>query len=158
MGRDGQCVCDLRAASVYVDAACVMRPGAKLFVYGTLRQGYAHPMAAFLANHSVTVTPATYKGRMYAIGDYPGVIPSMQTTDQVKGEVFALLQPVDVFAALDDYEECSQAHAFPHAYARIQTRVNTLAGEVLSGVWIYLYTRDTQSLRSIPSGDFFEHD
>lgn len=127
-----------------------------LFVYGTLRSGNPNAMADFLSVNAAFVCQAWYQGKMYMIREYPGVIGSDQAGDRVLGEVYRLRDAQSVLAHLDAYEECSAHHASPTEYQRVETYVQTLDGEKLESVWIYLYQWSLQGKALIEGGDFMQ--
>ena len=77
-----------------------------LFVYGTLRRGTGHRMHDVLACHAEFVDLATFRGRMFLVAHYPGVVASADPRDTVVGDVFRLLQPGPLLLRLDRYEAC----------------------------------------------------
>ena len=62
-------------------------PNPLVFVYGTLRRSAQSSMSMFLAAKSTFVSQATFQGLMCLVDDYPGVIPSLNPVDIVKGAV-----------------------------------------------------------------------
>ena len=127
-----------------------------LFVYGTLRQGNANAMVAYLAAHADFVTGGCFQGQMYQISYYPGVIASEQPDDRVFGEVYRLNDAQAVLAVLDDYEECGTQHTQPAEYQRVKTHILAMDGRVLEPVWIYLYQWPLVGKARIATGDFMQ--
>lgn len=124
-----------------------------LFVYGTLRRAFAHPMHAVLTAESDYVGIAYYQGELYLVAHYPGVVCSPKPQHQVVGELYQLTEPEHILAVLDNYEECSAEFPAPHEYRRELQQVTLENGESVSA-WVYVYNRDTRGLKLIPSGDF----
>jgi gamma-glutamylcyclotransferase (GGCT)/AIG2-like uncharacterized protein YtfP len=127
-----------------------------LFVYGTLRQGNANVMAAYLAAHAEFVAGGWFQGCMYQISDYPGVVASYQPDNRVYGEVYRLNDAQAALAVLDDYEECGIQHRQPAEYQRVKTHILAMDGRVLEPVWIYLYQWPLVGKARIASGDFMQ--
>lgn len=127
---------------------------AYLFVYGTLRQGYANAMAAMLAKHAEFVCPAHYKGQMYLVGHYPGVVASAHAEDKVYGELYRLLSPAFLWPHLDAYEACAEGDMAPTEYRRVQVSVTSAQGQCFDGVWIYLYQWSLANKPRIVGGEF----
>lgn len=127
-----------------------------LFVYGTLRQGNANAMAAYVAAHAEFVAGGWFQGCMYQISDYPGVIASEQPDDRVFGEVYRLNDAQVALAVLDDYEECGTQYTQPAEYQRVKTHILAMDGRVLEPVWIYLYQWPLVGKARIVSGDFMQ--
>ena len=48
----------------------------RVFVYGTLMRGVAHPMAELLSRSADFLGEARCQGRLYMIAHYPGLIQS----------------------------------------------------------------------------------
>jgi gamma-glutamylcyclotransferase (GGCT)/AIG2-like uncharacterized protein YtfP len=107
-----------------------------LFVYGTLRVGSSHPMAAFLAEHARFVAEGKASGRLLDLGSYPGMVEAESPDDWVHGDVFELRDPESTLTALDHYEGCARANPL---YTRRQTQVTLSTGKQVMA-WYYLYS------------------
>jgi gamma-glutamylcyclotransferase (GGCT)/AIG2-like uncharacterized protein YtfP len=129
--------------------------GRFLFVYGTLRRGTDSKMHHFLARHADFIGNATYQGKLYKIGEYPGAVPAGDPSDLVQGEVYRLRDPDSVLARLDRYEGCGPGFAEPAEYIRKIRPVRLSSGEAIQA-WVYLYNRTTDNLERVPAGDFFD--
>jgi gamma-glutamylcyclotransferase (GGCT)/AIG2-like uncharacterized protein YtfP len=90
-----------------------------------------------LAARAHSIGPARIPGLLYDLGDYPGAVPGDGT---ITGEIFHLLEPPSILAALDEYEGPEFARA-----------VVTVGG---FDCWIYWYV-GPYPVRLIPSGDWF---
>jgi len=124
-----------------------------LFVYGTLRQGGGSPLLQKLSEHAAFVSKGRFRGRLYLVSDYPGVVASDDFREWVMGEVYALRHPETVLAELDRYEECGPGFAEPTEYVRCRQDIQLENGATCSA-WVYLYNLPTANLRLLPSGDF----
>lgn len=124
-----------------------------LFVYGTLLQSTESMMHQLLTQHAQFVSKAHYRGRLYMVQDYPGVVPSDHPSDKVAGELYALCNPSMILPILDQYEECGPAFPEPTEYIRKRQPI-TLANGKTAKAWIYLYQWPTENLTRIPSGKF----
>lgn len=98
---------------------------------------------------------ATYQGKLYRLGAYPGVVPSIKTSDKVQGEVYRLLFPALALQKLDRYEECSAGFPEPAEYLRTIQPVRMKNGKAIS-VWLYLYNRPVEGLQRLTSGNFMK--
>jgi gamma-glutamylcyclotransferase (GGCT)/AIG2-like uncharacterized protein YtfP len=127
-----------------------------LFVYGTLMKAAGHPMAGHLARFARYVGPATFTGRLYRVGAYPGVVASDEASDVVHGELYELAAAEALFAVLDVYEGCSMDDPKPHEYVRVLGSVTTGAKPLKA--WIYLYNRPVDKLTLIASSRFLGAD
>lgn len=94
-------------------------------------------------------------GILYEVCGYPGAIESNDGKAEVLGEVYKMLDPHQMLAILDDYEECSGSFAQPHEYSRKQIKIK-LGGGGFVLAWVYLYQRDVSGLRRILSGDYLD--
>lgn len=123
-----------------------------LFVYGTLKHGFSHPIAERLARRAFYAGPATYRGRLYLVKHYPGLIASANDADVVHGDVFAGCDDV-LLRELDDYEGCGPNDPHPQQYRRVIQQVMLGSGNAVDA-WIYLYNRPVDGLTRITSGRF----
>lgn len=110
-------------------------------------------MQQHLAAQARFVAMAHYQARLYQVNYYPGAIPSSDVADQVLGELYQLLQPEQLLALLDNYEECGPGFAEPQEYRRELQSVKLENGDSVVA-WVYVYNRDTSALTQICSGDF----
>jgi gamma-glutamylcyclotransferase (GGCT)/AIG2-like uncharacterized protein YtfP len=116
-----------------------------VFVYGSLRSGNAHSMSQRFPD-SKFVAAAKVSGRLYDLGEYPGLLLS-ETDSTVVGEVYevddVLLQELDEFEASSNY-------------LRRQVTIS-LADQTKTG-WAYEPDLQFYSLgRLIESGDWLEY-
>lgn len=123
-----------------------------LFVYGTLKRGYDHPMARRLADDADWIGPATCGGRLYRISSYPGLVLSSDEGDIVHGDLYALRDDGELLAALDAYEGCEANDPQPHPYVRamIEVRMADATARALT----YVYQRPVDGLPLIADGRF----
>ncbi len=122
-----------------------------LFVYGTLRKGFAHPMARFLAERARHVEAAKAPGRLYDLGLYPGMLEPAAPDDWVHGDLFELTDDEATLKALDHYESL---HAQPPMFERVSGDVVTATGETMRA-WYYLYRRVVSEAQRLASGDWW---
>jgi gamma-glutamylcyclotransferase (GGCT)/AIG2-like uncharacterized protein YtfP len=108
-----------------------------LFVYGTLMRAARHPMHRHIAVHADYMTDATFRGRLYLVHHYPGVVDSGEPEDIVHGELYLVRSRV-AFADLDDYEGCGPNAPQPAEYIRVQRSMTCADGAVVTA-WIYLF-------------------
>lgn len=124
-----------------------------LFVYGTLRRGYGHPLQQVLARDARFAGMARYAGRLHDVGRYPGAVPAPGSLPAVVGEMYELLRPQAVLPALDRYEGCTDRYDPAAEYRRERQLVQRADGSSVTA-WIYLYNRPTAALPVIASGDY----
>src|SRR5262245_13923992 len=75
-----------------------------LFVYGTLRKGFDHPMADYLAARARHLGGGKVPGQLYDLGAYPGLLDAAGPEEWVYGDLYELREPAETLAALDRYE------------------------------------------------------
>jgi gamma-glutamylcyclotransferase (GGCT)/AIG2-like uncharacterized protein YtfP len=119
-----------------------------LFVYGTLRPGCGHPMAAFLAQRGHLLGRASVSGRLYNLGWYPGLLPPALPGDIVQGDLYELTVAECTLAELDRYEIDASA-----LFERGSASVVRGSGEQVSA-WLYYYRGEVRESQRITSGDF----
>ena len=74
-----------------------------LFVYGTLRKHPDSPMHRFLQSYADFVGPGWFRGRLYRVADFPGVIEANDAGYPIRGEVYRLHESETVLRELDKY-------------------------------------------------------
>ena len=123
-----------------------------LFVYGTLMKCLNQPVHAIMLKGAKYLCRAKTQGRLYNIGEYPGMVKN--TTDAwVYGELYLLKQQESTFAKLDEYEEVGTAFPEPNEYFRDIFEVYPENGQAIQA-WIYIYKLPTHKLQVIESGDY----
>ena len=127
----------------------------RLFVYGTLMRGYAHPMAQLLSRRADFIGEARCRGRLYLVKHYPGLVLSDDPAELVFGELYRLRQPVELLREFDMYEACGEGFAAPTEYIRQMLDV-TLEDGAASEAWTYLYNWPVTPSSRITSGRFLE--
>jgi len=126
----------------------------RIFVYGTLRRDPAHEMFHLLAKSARFVGDATVPGRLFDLGDYPGMVSS-DDGNRVIGEVYEF-DPAEWphgIRQLDEYEGCSPGDPEPHEYCREVVNARLENGETVSA-WAYVLNRLPVGSREIQSGDY----
>ncbi|HEY4835579.1 MAG TPA: gamma-glutamylcyclotransferase family protein [Bradyrhizobium sp.] len=126
-----------------------------LFVCGTLKRGFDHPMAQLLAANADFLGEARCRGRLYLIKHYPGLLLSDDPADIVFGEVFRLRERDALLRELDMYEACGEGFAEPTEYIRQMLPVTREDGAA-SEAWTYIYNWPVTGLPRIASGRFME--
>jgi gamma-glutamylcyclotransferase (GGCT)/AIG2-like uncharacterized protein YtfP len=124
-----------------------------LFVYGTLRRDTKHELFHLLARHAKFLGEAVVRGKLYDLGDYPGMI--YPERGRVIGEIYAVDSPQweSVIKRLDEYEGCTTADPEPHEYKREVINAQLADGKTVPA-WAYVLNRMPSRLREIDSGDY----
>jgi len=138
-------------------------PEAYLFVYGTLRAGApgepgaGNPMMELLQKRARRIGRGRVRGRLYQVDWYPGLRHSPSARDSVVGDVYALADCRALLRTLDAYEEASVKPKPEAEYLR-RKKVVALEDGGKIDAWTYIYNRNPDESRRIPSGDFLAPD
>jgi gamma-glutamylcyclotransferase (GGCT)/AIG2-like uncharacterized protein YtfP len=127
-----------------------------VFTYGTLMRSSGHHMAKKLQGESRLVDYGSIPGKLYSLGDFPGLVLPSEPDDRVYGEVISLINPAMSLAWMDDYEGCGLSDPEPHAYERIIIPVTLQTGGQLHA-WVYIYKLSVLSAELIPDGRFLRY-
>jgi gamma-glutamylcyclotransferase (GGCT)/AIG2-like uncharacterized protein YtfP len=124
-----------------------------LFVYGTLRAKFPHPMAHQLAAAARFVGEGSVPGVLYSLGTYPGATLDPNAATRVIGDVFALPRDGSLLADLDAYEATSKED---EPYTRVRVDVRMANGQIIP-CWTYELGNVPRRARRIHTGDFLLH-
>ncbi|WP_201352182.1 gamma-glutamylcyclotransferase family protein [Hydrogenimonas urashimensis] len=127
-----------------------------IFVYGTLRPYFKHPIQELLSGQCDYVGEGYVFGKLYEIENYPGLTISPPIKNKVYGEIYKLHDHDDILNILDEYEGCSDSFPKPHEYRRIKSDVYDGNGKTFHA-WLYVYNHPTEGLETIPSGDYVDY-
>lgn len=116
-----------------------------LFVYGLLLPGEKGFESLGLAAHARRLGPERIAGRLYHLGDYPGLVPGGRGI--VHGELLMLREPA-LFATLDAYELYDPENPDKSEYLRM--RVDLLDSG--RSAWTYAYNRPVANRPVIAAG------
>lgn len=130
-----------------------------LFVYGTLMphaaSAYGRAERERLLAGARVIGAASVCGRLYDLGQYPGLVVSADPGDEAHGVVLRLSAPETVFPWLDAYEgirRASPVDASPaNEYERVLRPVR-LAGGTLLSAWVYACLRPVAPSTLIHAG------
>ncbi len=125
-----------------------------LFVYGTLRKQFGNELHKIIAKNSKYKGMASYQGQLYMVAEFPGIVPSEHSSDQVVGELYRINYPEKVIGLLDDYEEYNPADEENSLYVR--RKIEVQCEDKVRSVWGYIYNRPVDDLERIASGDFLK--
>jgi len=124
-----------------------------LFVYNMLRKSSG--ISCILSNSAIYIGDGFFKGKLYDAGFYPGAVPSEGSSDQVKGDVYALYDSESVLRILDTFEGCGSGWSPIGEFYRDKATIYLKNGEAVKA-WIYIYNRPIEGLKVIASGDYLE--
>lgn len=123
-----------------------------LFTYGTLMNLFDSAIARFLQKNSTFRGAASVPGRLYDLGQYPGLWFDNQSETRVRGQVFELIAPELALPVLDHYEMVDPLHPESGEYRREQIWVKGSENEYYC--WAYLLNGPLDGFREITSGDY----
>ncbi len=133
-----------------------IRPGDRLAVYGSLMRQMPVPTRLAggpnLRGRAIFEGPCLLPGRLYDLGDYPGLRP--HATSRVRGELYRVLSP-SLSVALDAWELYDPRDIPGSLYQRV--RMPLLSPGVT--VWAYVYQGPATSTAPslVPGGDWRRH-
>ena len=125
-----------------------------LFIYGTLLQP-DNEFALYLQKNASFYSSAKFEGKLYDIGNYPGVVAYPDGELYVQGNIVQLNNPKQVLKTIDPYEGFGAGQPKPYLFIRKLIKAETTNGDVTC--WIYLYNRPVIGLHQITSGDYLEY-
>jgi len=129
--------------------------GARLFVYGTLRNGFrSHQILQRL--HARFLGRGRVRGRLFDLVRYPGAVESENEAEFVSGEVYLLPRAEMSFRVLDRYEGFDPSDSEFNEFVRKETIVTMDSGREIRA-WIYWLLRARASGRRIRSGNYPVH-
>lgn len=115
-----------------------------MFVYGTLRRSGGNRYARLLDLSSDYLGTARLRGKLYHLGNFPGIKLVRQENEWVTGDLFRLRSPRKTLERLDKYEGSK--------FRRVPARAFFASGEI--PCWVYEYTPAVNESRRILSGDW----
>ena len=107
-----------------------------LFIYGTLHPDRAPAEIAGAARRLTPIGPATIRGHLYNLGEYPGVILD-HTALPISGELFNI-PDAGTLTALDAYEDFRPAEPASSLFLRVKTFA-TMSDGSHQTCWVYVY-------------------
>ena len=134
----------------------IMNPPERIFVYGTLRQGYDNPFAQRLHEMAKFLGTATMRGELYLCTGgtfpYPAARSLPDAESMVVGEIYALEKGGHLLSELDRYEGVGPEFPEPQEYVRAIVAV--LCEGSPCEAWCYLANHPVVPADRILSGDF----
>ena len=113
-----------------------------LFIYGTLHPDRAPAEIAFAVRRLTPVGPATIRGTLLDLGEYPGVLlddTQDPAASAIPGELFTV-PDAETLAALDAYEDFRPGDPGASLFLRVETAATLRDGSSLN-CWVYIYNR-----------------
>lgn len=143
-----------------------------LFIYGTLLAPTGHSAVDAAVASGLSLGPAYMHGRLYDLGDYPGVQPvreggtwpadalaraDRESAPRVFGRLLAFSDPDAALAVLDGYEGADPASPYAGEFTRANTDVVLSESGRTVKAQVYLYALSIAGKAPIPSGDYMAY-
>jgi gamma-glutamylcyclotransferase (GGCT)/AIG2-like uncharacterized protein YtfP len=125
-----------------------------VFFYGTLMAGFDRRRRAGIDTKLTYMGRGSIRAALFDLGIYPAAVPAPE--GRVWGEVYAMADPDQVIAALDDIEGFRPDDPDKSLYSREQADVVLPDGRA-ARAWVYFYNAPLGQAPPIPSGDYLEH-
>jgi gamma-glutamylcyclotransferase (GGCT)/AIG2-like uncharacterized protein YtfP len=125
-----------------------------IFVYGTLLIS-SNQFAGYLQQQCTLVDRGKFKGKLYDIGEYPGVVINNNGDQYVYGSIYLMHNPEQVLAVIDEYEGISIHDPHPQEYARNLIDIEGENGIVTC--WVYIYNWPIVGKDQIWSGNYLQY-
>lgn len=128
---------------------------ARVFVYGTLREGFSNPGRAILDEHARPIDDGWVHGQLHDLGAYPALIHPGEDPAPVHGELYELVhEPAEGLGRLDRYEGARGRDPLPYDRRRLPVEV---ADGSTREAWTYAWTKTPPPNSRIPSGDWIAY-
>lgn len=128
-----------------------VRPGDLFVFYGLLKQGaLGGPQHIPLAKYGEWLTPCHFRGRMYDIGGFPGVVAG---EDICQGVLYRIWD-ARIVGALDEYEDVTPDPAMSLYVRRRIALLDAARSPTGASGWIYLYNQNTDGYEVIEDGNW----
>jgi gamma-glutamylcyclotransferase (GGCT)/AIG2-like uncharacterized protein YtfP len=125
-----------------------------VFFYGTLMAGFDRRRRAGIDDRLMYLGRGSIRAALFDLGIYPAAVPAPEGL--VWGEVYAMMDPDAVLAALDSIEGFRPGDPDRSLYFRQQTDVHLPDG-TSAEAWVYFYNAPLGQAPRIESGDYLEH-
>lgn len=129
----------------------------KLFVYGSLRNGFKNPAYAYITAYFEYSGEAKTKGLFYEKTNVPIAVPTSEN-NFIIGEVYSLKNEAEftwAFEQLDDYEGL---HVLPNEQPLYRREIiEIIQNGNVENAWVYWYNGDIAGLQRIETEDLLEY-
>lgn len=132
-----------------------MAAPATLFVYGTLRKGFNHPMSKILADSANYIGKGTFSGLLFDRGPYPAAIACDDKDCLVHGDVYELHEVNSILQVMDEYEGVGELLETGVTFERKQVEVRMEDG-ARHRAWVYLHSGYSEHFIPIEGGDYLK--
>lgn len=129
-----------------------------LFLYGSLLQQTGNQQVdRIMSRFSRPLYRGYILGRLYDLGQYPGVIESAQENDRVFGQLVELSRAGFILPQLDKFEDYRPKDAGLGQYIRKRIKVYAQGKKTTSMAWCYIYNQPVNEDKWIRGGDWLQH-
>lgn len=125
-----------------------------LFVYGTLLIA-DNEFASYLTRNSGFCCKGKMEGKLYDVGNYPGLVIDDDDNYDIWGTVYRLHNVDQALKYLDAYEGFGEGEEQPYLFVREALPIETDQG--ILTCWVYLYNRSIATLSEITTGDYIAY-
>ena len=122
-----------------------------IFFYGTLMRTFPLRARAGIDDWLEYVGDGRVPGLLFDLGTYPGLV--VDASSEVCGEVYKILNPVELFTHIDPIEDYRVMAPHEGQYIR-QTMNATLDDGREKTVWCYVYNHPLPLSGRIEDGDY----
>ncbi len=126
----------------------------RVFFYGTLMAGFDRRRRADIDDKLTYLGRGAMTASLFDLGLYPAAVPAPE--GEVWGELYEVIDPDSVLAALDEIEGYRPGRPEQSLYTRERTDVRLTDGTV-AGAWVYFYNAPLGAAPRIASGDYLEY-
>jgi len=128
-----------------------------VFFYGTLMAGFDRRRRAGIDDKLTYVGRGAIRAALFDVGLYPAAVPALEGPENIVwGEVYEMVEPETVLAALDEIEGYRADDPDRSLYVRQETEVRLPDGSLASAS-AYFYNAPLGRAARISSGDYLEH-
>lgn len=111
------------------------------------------PLSLLLKQQTQVLGPGWASGKLYDLGNFPGIVIDEAASTLVKGEILQIHHPHWFLPILDEYEMIGPAPKASDYYRRILTKVHFK--DQLLECWVYHFQQDVSSYTLIAAGDYY---
>jgi gamma-glutamylcyclotransferase (GGCT)/AIG2-like uncharacterized protein YtfP len=126
----------------------------RVFFYGTLMAGFDRRRRADIDDKLTYLGRGAMTASLFDLGLYPAAVPAPE--GEVWGELYEVIDPDSVLAALDEIEGYRPGRPEQSLYTRERIDVRLTDGTV-AGAWVYFYNAPLGAAPRIASGDYLEY-
>lgn len=125
--------------------------GDHFIFYGLLKQGAAGaPAHLDFGRHGEFLGPCRFKGRMFDLGGFPGVVPG----DGICHGMLYRLDTARLAGEMDAFEDIRADDPGRSLYRREKTDLIDTSGQPDGKAWIYIYNQKTDGYPVLEDGNW----